>query len=123
MNLRRTIRGPITWLIVAVILVLALLTITNSTGGYKSVSLSTIESAIRDGKVATATLQDKEQEIQVTLKAGQEGGDSKLQSSYTIHYDDKLLQELQDASVPTYKVKVSHENPFLSIIFTLTRSR
>src|SRR4051794_23658009 len=120
MNLRRTIRGPITWLIVAVILVLALLTITSSTGGYKSVSLSTIESAIRDGKVATATLQDKEQQIQVTLKSGDEiQKSSKLQSSYTIHYDDALYQELADAGVAERKVKVSHDNPFLSILFNL----
>src|SRR4051812_18688843 len=91
MNLRRTIRGPITWLIVAVVLVLALLTITTSSGGYKSVSLSTIETAIANQQVASATLQDKEQQIQVTLKQGTEVEKaSKLQSSYTIHYDDTL---------------------------------
>src|SRR3954452_14539053 len=122
MNLRRTIRGPITWLIVAVVLVLALLTITSSSGGYKSVSLSQIETAIANQQVETATLQDKEQQIQVTLKKGVSipGVDSsKLQSSYTIHYDDKLLAELHDAGIATYKVKVSHDNPFLSIIFNL----
>src|SRR4051794_23168687 len=120
MNLRRTIRGPITWLIVAVVLVLALLTITTSSGGYKSVSLSAIEKAISDQQVASATLQDKEQQVQVTLKQGQKVDDaSKLQSSYTIHYDDTLMQELSDAGVVDRKVKVSHENPFLSIIFNL----
>jgi len=70
MNLRRTFRGPITWLIVAVVLVLALVTITTGSGGYKSVSLSTVESAITGGKVASATLKDKEQEIDVTLRPG-----------------------------------------------------
>src|SRR5438046_524654 len=120
MNLRRTVRGPITWLIVAVILVLALLTITGSSGGYKAVSLSTIENAIRDGQVASATVQDKEQQIQVTLKSGtQIQKTDKLQSAYTLHYDDTLLAELQKAGVRTYKVKVSHENPFLSVIFNL----
>src|SRR4051794_32607390 len=122
MNLRRTIRGPITWLIVAVVLVLALLTITGSSGGYKSVSLSTIETAIANQQVDTATLQDKEQQIQVALKKGVSipGVDSsKLQSSYTLHYDDTLYQELKDNNVPDRKIKVSHENPFLSIIFNL----
>ncbi|HET7530556.1 MAG TPA: ATP-dependent zinc metalloprotease FtsH [Mycobacteriales bacterium] len=123
MNLRRTIRGPITWLIVAVVLVLALLTITSSSGGYKSVSLSTIEQAITNQQVASATLQDKEQQIQVTLKKGADvpgtDGATKLQSSYTIHYDDTLYSELKDAGVTDRKIKVSHENPFLSIIFNL----
>jgi cell division protease FtsH len=119
MNLRRTFRGPITWLIVAVVLVLALLTITSTSGGYKSVSLSAIEHAIANQQVQSATLKDKEQQIQVTLKSGQEiDKSSKLQSSYTIHYDDTLLQELQQAGVDS-KVNVSHENPFLSIIFNL----
>jgi len=120
MNLRRTIRGPITWLIVAVVLVLALLTITQSSGGYKSVALSTIEQQIVDGNVAQAVLQDKEQQIQVTLKPGHNVNNAtKLQSSYTIHYDDALMAELQKYGVGDRKVKVSHENPFLSVIFNL----
>ncbi|HET6816650.1 MAG TPA: ATP-dependent zinc metalloprotease FtsH [Mycobacteriales bacterium] len=119
MNLRRTFRGPITWLIVAVVLVLALLTITSTSGGYKSVSLSEIEKAIGNQQVASATLKDKEQQIQVTMKSGQQiEKSSKAQSSYTIHYDQQLLQELQQSQTP-YKVSVSHENPFLSIIFNL----
>jgi cell division protease FtsH len=122
MNLRRTFRGPITWLIVAVVLVLALLTITSTSGGYKSVSLSQIEQAISQGQVASATLKDKEQQIQVTLKKGQSipgTTATKLESSYTIHYDDTLMQELRQSGVGSRKVSVSHENPFLSIIFNL----
>ncbi|HEU5034358.1 MAG TPA: ATP-dependent zinc metalloprotease FtsH [Mycobacteriales bacterium] len=123
MNLRRTIRGPITWLIVAVVLVLALVTITSSNGGYKSVSLSTIEHAISNGQVEAATLQDREQQVQVTVdKAAAVDGSTKLQSSYTIHYDDTLLQEIKNApnadKIDT-KVNVSHENPFLSILYSL----
>ena len=53
---------PITWLIVAVVVVLALLTFTGTSGGYKSVPLSKIESAISAGNVASATLKDKEQD-------------------------------------------------------------
>ena len=99
MNLRRTIRGPITWLIVAVVLVLALVTITSSNGGYKDVPLSTIESAIKAGHVQSATLQDREQQIQVTLADGATPieGSKKLQSDYTIHYDANLMDELHAA--------------------------
>jgi cell division protease FtsH len=119
MNLRRTFRGPITWLVVAVVLVLALLTFTTGGGGYKSVSLSTIESAISNGQVATGTLKDKEQEVDVTLKSGQKiQGTNKLSSSYTLQYDLTLMKELQDAGVSSRKVNVSHSNPFLSVILS-----
>ncbi|MBV9368782.1 MAG: ATP-dependent metallopeptidase FtsH/Yme1/Tma family protein, partial [Frankiales bacterium] len=117
MNLRRTFRGPITWLVVAVVLVLALLTITTGSGGYKSVSLSTIETAISNGQVASATLKDKEQEVDVTLKSGEKiQGASKLASSYTVQYDLALMKELKDAGVASRKVNVSHSNPFLSLL-------
>src|SRR5689334_21367943 len=100
MNLRRTIRGPITWLIVAVIIVLALVTLTSSGGGYKNVSLNTIETAISAGQVESANVLDKEQQIQVTLKTPNDvkgvDGATKLQSSYTLHYDDVLVDELKD---------------------------
>jgi cell division protease FtsH len=117
MNLRRTFRGPITWLVVAVVLVLALLTITTGSGGYKSVSLSTVEAAIANGQVATATLKDKEQEVDVTLRPGQRvQGATKLTSNYTVQYDLTLMDELKKAGVTSRKVNVSHSNPFLSIL-------
>jgi len=127
MNLRRTIRGPITWLIVAVVLVLALVTLTSSGGGYKSVSLNTIESAISAGDVDSANVLDKEQQVQVTLHPGSAAtklpgvdGATKLESGYSVHYDDTLVDELKTApNHPKYSVKISHENPFLSLIFNL----
>jgi cell division protease FtsH len=100
-----------------VVLVLALLTITTGSGGYKSVSLSTVEQAISDGKVATATLKDKEQEVDVTLKKGESVQKAtKLSSNYTVQYDLTLLKELKDAGVVSRKVSVSHTNPFFSLL-------
>ena len=123
MNLRRTIRGPITWLIVAVVVVLALLTFTGTSGGYKSVPLSKIESAISAGNVASATLKDKEQQVQITLKDGKTLDDkekaTKVESSYTTNYDTVLQQELKEANVDTRKVSVTHENVLLSFLFSL----
>src|SRR3954454_3867882 len=120
MNLRRTIRGPITWLIVAVVLVLALVTITSNNGGYKGVALSKIEQAIAAHEVSSATLEDKEQKIQVTLANGKQiEGSNKDESNYSIHYDEVLQQEISDAGVPEKKVTVSHGNPFLSLLYSL----
>jgi cell division protease FtsH len=121
MNLRRTIRGPITWLVVAVVVVLALLTFTSGSGGYKSVPLSTIENAISQHQVASATLKDKEQQVQVTLAEGTPkiDGSTKLQSSYTTNYDDTLQTELKQAGVGTRKVSVTHENVFVGFLFSI----
>src|SRR4051794_1679997 len=114
MNLRRTVRGPITWLIVAVVVVLALLTFTGSSGGYKSASLSQIESFVASHHVKSATLKDKEQQVQITTDDGK-----KYQSSYTTNYDTVLQQELKDSGVDTRKVAVTHENVLLQFLFSL----
>src|SRR4051794_14153599 len=114
MNLRRTVRGPITWLIVAVVVVLALLTFTGSSGGYKSASLSQIESFVASHHVKSATLKDKEQQVQITTDDGK-----KYQSSYTANYDTVLQQELKDNGVKTRKVSVTHENVLLQFLFSL----
>src|SRR3954454_8292910 len=114
MNLRRTVRGPITWLIVAVVVVLALLTFTGSSGGYKSASLSQIESFVASHHVKSATLKDKEQQVQITTDDGK-----KVESSYTTNYDTVLQQELKDANVSTRKVSVTHENVLLQFLFSL----
>src|SRR4051812_1684880 len=120
MNLRRTVRGPITWLIVAVVVVLALLTFTSGSTSYKNVSLSSIENAIQAGQVKSATLKDKEQQIQVTLNEGTEiDKASKVESAYTANYDVTLMQELTKAEVKTRKVSVTHENVLLSFVFSL----
>ncbi|MDT4997179.1 MAG: hypothetical protein QOD45_1247, partial [Pseudonocardiales bacterium] len=66
MNLRRTFRGPILWVIVAILVVFVLLEVATSGGSYKTVSLPTIQTAISNGNVASANLKDNSQEIQVT---------------------------------------------------------
>ncbi|HEX4655625.1 MAG TPA: ATP-dependent zinc metalloprotease FtsH [Mycobacteriales bacterium] len=121
MNLRRTIRGPITWLVVAVILVLALVTLTSSNGGYKGVPLNTIEKLISTGQVTSANVLDKEQQIQVT-SAKAINGSTKFESNFTLHYDNVILDELSrapNADNMKVNVKVTHENAFLAIIFNL----
>jgi cell division protease FtsH len=117
MNLRRTIRGPITWIIVAVALVLALVSFTGGSGGYKSVPLSTVEQAIANHQVAQATIQDKEQTVQVTLRDGVKiQGSGKLASSYTIDYDNVIQQEIARAGGIQKKVVVSHQNLFVGLL-------
>ncbi|HET6908223.1 MAG TPA: ATP-dependent zinc metalloprotease FtsH [Mycobacteriales bacterium] len=114
MNLRRTVRGPITWLVVAVVVVLALLTFTSGSGGYKSVPLSKIENAVALHDVKSATLKDKEQQIQITTNDG-----SKWESSYTTNYDVSLYNELKSNGIDTRKVSVTHENVFVGFLFSL----
>src|SRR3954447_19498289 len=100
MNLRRTFRGPILWVIVAILVVFALLEIATAGGSYKNVSLPTIQQQITNHNVESATIKDTSQLVQITTKTavtvnGSNEG-TKLQSSYSLHYDDTLYNELRD---------------------------
>ncbi|MGN6472633.1 MAG: hypothetical protein ACTHK4_03165, partial [Mycobacteriales bacterium] len=121
MNVRRTFRGPIFWVVLAILVVFGLLEVATAGGGYKTVPLPKIEQAIASHQVASANMLDKEQQIQVTLKPGQRiPGESspKLQSDYTLHYDQTLDQELKSAGV-NYTPKVDHGNVFVSLLENL----
>jgi cell division protease FtsH len=120
MNLRRTMRGPVAWVVIAILLVFGLYAITSSASSYKTVPLPAIESAIANHQVQSAQLLDKEQEIQVTLKSNHSlSGSSKVQSAYTLHYDSTLYTELKTAGVTDTTPKVDHSNPILSLLFSI----
>jgi cell division protease FtsH len=122
MNLRRTFRGPILWVILAILVVFGLLEVATAGGSYKTVPLPQVQQAISAHEVKSANLLDKEQEIQVQLTDGHEiNGATKVQSPYPLHYDAILYGELKDAAIPDgdVNVKVDHSNPFVSLLVQL----
>jgi cell division protease FtsH len=123
MNLRRTFRGPIVWVIVAILVVFGLLEVATAGGGYKTVPLTTIETAIANHQVTAATLHDSSQEIQVTLAKPIDGA-TKLQSPYTLHYDTNLQADLGAAKTPSNgaiptTILRDHTNPIVSLLIQL----
>ena len=118
MNLRRTFRGPILWVIVAILVVFVLLEVATSGGSYKTVSLPTIQTQIANGNVKAANLKDNSQEIQVTTKTPI-NGTTKLQSAYTLHYDETLYNELHAANVTDTTIERDHSNPIVSLLLSL----
>jgi cell division protease FtsH len=125
MNLRRTFRGPIVWVIVAILVVFGLLEVATAGGSYKSVSLTTVENAIQTGQVSTVTFRDNSQEIQVELADGQQiDGADKLQSAYTLHEDTALQALIDQSKTPNgddidQKVVRDHANPIVSLLIQL----
>jgi cell division protease FtsH len=120
MNLRRTFRGPILWVVLGIVAVFVVLEMVSARGGYKTVPLPEIQHAIANHEVTSANLLDREQEIQVTLKSGQSvDGATKVQSDYTLHYDSTLYQDLFNAGVTDVTPKVDHGNVFVSLLESL----
>ena len=120
MDLKRYLRGPLLWIVLAVLAVLVLTTVVHGNGGYTHVDTSKIVAAIKGGQVDSATVKDKEQQIQVTLKKGVTiKGHNKVYADFTTHQDDQLTTALVDAGVTNWTAKVSHGNLFASILLQL----
>ena len=124
MNLKRTFRGPVAWIVVLILLVFALSDVLSTAGSYTQVPLSSAEQAIRSGEVSTATLLDKEQQIELTLRSGYTlHGSNKVVASYASNYSGQLLSELRTArandSRLVYDAKVDHQNALVGLLESL----
>ena len=70
-RVRKMMRGPLFWIVLALVLVVALGKISGSGATYTPVDTSTVLAEISQNKVESALVIDKDQKIQVILKKGE----------------------------------------------------
>lgn len=126
MDVKRYFRGPVMWIVLAVLAVVVLMQVVGSSGGYKTVDTGQVVAAINENKAQSAKLTTgDEQIIKVSLKNGVKvDGSSKIQASYIGHQGVTIAQTLQDKfqskQIPDgYTVSPSKQNPFVSILLSL----
>ncbi|MFJ5530007.1 ATP-dependent zinc metalloprotease FtsH [Streptomyces sp. NPDC093261] len=126
MDVKRYFRGPVMWIVLAVLAVVVLMQVVGSSGGYKTVDTGQVVAAINENKVQSAKLTTgDEQIVKVLLKDGQKVQDSsKIQASYIGHQGETLANILQDKyqtkQIPDgYTVSPSKQNPFVGILLSL----
>src|SRR5659263_256207 len=118
MDVKRYFRGPLVWVALVVLVVVAYTGLFHSDGGYKKVSTSEVVTAINSGNVDPAAkldnvLLDKEQRVELRLKSG-----DKISASFLPDQGVQLANRLNDASV-RYDVKVTRDNVLLSLLISL----
>ena len=94
MNFKRIFRGPLFWIVLAVLLVLVIADVVSQSGGYEKVDTSEVIAAIQEGEAETVTLIDRDQEVRVDKTDG-----SKIKASY-IEPQGALLTELVQENPP-----------------------
>ena len=119
MDLRKFFRGPIFWISLAVLFVLIGSSFISGIGAPEQVDTSQAITDIQDGNVDTATIVDRDQILELTLKDG-----AKARSSYVDGQGVKLqelLQEKADAGqLPGgYNVVVPTESVLVTLLISL----
>ncbi|MCQ4081016.1 ATP-dependent zinc metalloprotease FtsH [Streptomyces sp. RB6PN25] len=134
MDVKRYFRGPVMWIVLAVLAVVVLMNVVGSTGGYKTVDTGQVVAAIDSGQAQSAKISTGDsQVIQVQLKPGvkvdgKNLGD-KIQASYVGNQGVQIANKLQSqidnhkkdpSTLPDgYTVSPSKQNPFVSILISL----
>ncbi|MFG2630103.1 ATP-dependent zinc metalloprotease FtsH [Streptomyces sp. NPDC048473] len=128
MDVKRYFRGPVMWIVLAVLAVVVLMQVVGSSGGYKSVDTGKVIQAISKDQVAQAKLTTgDEQIIKIELNKGAklsgESG-SKFQASYIgdqgVQLADTLQQKFESGKIDKgYTVSPSKQSPFISILLSL----
>ncbi len=125
MDFKRYLRGPVMWILVAVVAVILLSRVFDAASGYKKVDTATVISAIENNQVEKASLVGgSQQKIRVTLTEKAQGKTQKLQASYIQGQGDDLAALLQkksaDGSIPNkYNIENPRQNLFVSLLVTL----
>jgi len=122
MNFRRIFRGPLVWIILAVVAIGLLIDFTGSlSGGVKEVPTSQVVSIINgNDPLSDVTLVDGEQQIQVTVK---DANQTKYKAVWVGNQSDALIERLNQRVADKTLDKWVGQNPqpgfFSSLLGTL----
>lgn len=119
MDIKRILRGPVFWIIAAVVLVLLGSTLVSGIGSPKNIDTSQAISEIQKGNVDSATVVDKEQYLDLTLNDG-----SKVRAQWVtgqaVEITDQLQAKADAGGLPGgYNVTVPSENLIVTLLFSL----
>ncbi len=118
---KKILRGPLFWIIAALIAVSVFGQISTSGEEFKKVETSLILNEISLNNVESALVIDKEQKVQVVLKDGEfVEGSNKLEASY-VAGQETLIVELLTSNPPSanWDIKVPTQSFFVSLILSI----
>ncbi len=119
MNVKRWFRGPIFWVGIVVLLVIIGSSIISGLGGPAQVDTSTAISDIQNNRVTSATIVDRDQVLELTLRDG-----SQIVSQYVdgqgVQLQNLLQEKVDGGQLPEgYNIVVPQDNLLVSLLFTL----
>jgi len=119
MNVKRLFRGPIFWIGMVVLLVLLGSSIVASLGGPAEISTSQAVSDIQTNQVREATIIDRDQVLELTLRNGSEVR-SQFVTGQGVELQNLLQEKVDGGQLPDgYNIVVPQDNLLVSLLFTL----
>jgi len=119
-RIRKVLRGPLFWIVLALVLVSAFGRISSSGDKFTKVETSTILAAISANKVDSALVIDREQKIEVILKSGNfVKGSKKIYASFVSGEEPQIIELLTSNPPPKkWDVKVPSQSFLISLFLS-----
>ena len=119
MNMKKFFRGPVIWIIGALLFVVIGTQAIASASAPKHVDTWEVIAAINSGRASKAVLQDREQLVVLTLL-----DDSRIEADYQIDQGDEIIAALEAANVAGklskgYNIEVTRENILVTLLVNL----
>jgi cell division protease FtsH len=117
---QKLFRGPLFWIIVAIIAVSFFGQISSASNRYTVISTSQALDAIAKSDVQSALLIDKDQKIQLILKSGKTiKGASKVEASYVIRQEPTIVDALTgNPPAKGWDVDVPKQSMLITFLFS-----
>jgi cell division protease FtsH len=117
----RIIRGPLFWIVVAILGVTIFGQISSVGNRYTEIGTSQALDAIAQSKVESALVIDRSQKLQLILKPGELiEGSSKVESSYVARQEPTIIDSLTGNPPPKgWNVSVPKQSLFVSFLFSI----
>ncbi len=109
--MKKALKGPWVWIVVAVVAVLVALNFLVPGGGYDEVPTSQMESYIAEGQIDEITLIDGEQAIQATLDDGVRDEGEQVQSYYVLGQIEGIVEDVDEQVAAGTINESNSENP------------
>ncbi|MCA1281940.1 ATP-dependent zinc metalloprotease FtsH [Saccharopolyspora sp. 7B] len=120
MDLKRLLRNPLLWILAVLALIMSLSVLFDETKAYQQVSTSDALRQISEGKVAEATIQDKEQRVLLTLKQGQSFANSdQLMAQYPAGATDAVVDDIRQSNVDKWNTEVTQDSFWTQMLIYL----
>ncbi|RKS75281.1 cell division protease FtsH [Motilibacter peucedani] len=121
MDVKRFFRGPVFWVMLAVLAAVLVTSTVRSSGGFKTVDTAQALNAISSGQVQSAKLVDRDQRLELTLKPGTKiDGATKVRASYVDMQQVSIVQALGSTPPPDgYDVQVPRQSWLVSLLLTV----
>ncbi|MFR9728475.1 ATP-dependent zinc metalloprotease FtsH [Saccharopolyspora sp. MS10] len=120
MDLKRLLRNPLIWILAVLALIMSLSVLFDETKAYQQVSTSDALRQISEGKVAEATIQDKEQRVLLTLKQGQTFADSgQLMAQYPAGATNSVVDDIRRSNVEKWNTEVTQDSFWTQMLIYL----